>query len=491
MKCEAGSRLSLNDLSLADTAVKLARKKNVSLLLVGGFLRDQHLGRRGRDLDFIVIPGAIAFARAFARKIKGAFILLDAQAGCARVAKKMLDGLWTCDFADLRAADLAGDIKKRDFTINTLVVDLMKVKVSQPLAPACARNARALADIKSGIIRMTGPAAFNDDPLRLLRAFSLSAQTGFKIEGKTLAAVCARIRLIRKVSPERVREELFKILESPRAAVTMRALDKSGLLFTIIPQLQLMESVPKGGYHHLNVWKHSLMVLAMFEKLIRSLSADSDLAAYLNEKIGGGHSRSALVKFACLLHDTGKPETRREIPGGRLTFHAHESVGRDITRIICKQLMMSTAERFALEDMVVLHLRPGYLTNYKTAPERMVFRFMRDAKAEAASILLLSLADQRATRGPLTTEADVQHHADIVLPLVEAFFTAKKLKPFVRLIDGNDLIRELKLKPGPGFKSILAAVDEAQHLGKITSREQALTFAAQYDPKTRDKQVVF
>ena len=477
MKCEGRLFLTLKDLPYVEIAVELARKKKIGFFCVGGFLRDQHLGRSGRDLDFIVIPGAIAFARSFAKKVQGAFILLDAKAGCARVAKKMPDGLWTYDFADLRADDLAGDIKKRDFTINTLVVDMLKLKSDCRIVSACLKNPKALADIKAKTIRMTSPSAFDDDPLRLLRAYSFSAQMGFKIEPETLAAIRPRVRLIRNASPERVREELFKVFESSRAPQTIQALDKCGLLFAVIPQLQLMESVPPGGYHHLNVWKHSLLVLSEFEKLIKELSGDMDLVVYLNEKIGGGHTRSALIKFACLLHDTGKPETRCEMPGGRLSFHGHERVGRDITRIICKQLMMSTAERFALEDMVALHLRPGYLTNFKKAPERMVFRFMRDAKDEAASILLLSLADQRSTRGPLTTADDVRHHADIILPLVEDFFINKKKKPFVRLIDGNDLICELKLKPGPEFKQILIAVDEAQHLGKITTRGQALEFA--------------
>lgn len=467
---------SFSALPQVPSIIELARRKRVTVYLVGGYLRDQYLQRAGRDLDFIVSKGAVAFARAFARKSGGAFILLDAESGCARVAQKTADGLWTYDFADLRARDLAGDIKKRDFTINTLVVDLMKLKADQSILPACLKNVKALADIRSKTIRMTGAAAFDDDPLRLLRAYSLAAQTGFKVEAGTMGAIIPRVRLIRKVSPERVREELFKILETPRAAATFSLMEKSGLLFTILPQLQLMESVPKGGYHHLNVWKHSLLALAEFEKLMKKLPSDPERTAYLSAIVGGGHSRAALIKFACLLHDTGKPETRREMPGGRLSFHGHERVGRDITRIICRQLKLSTAERYALEDMVALHLRPGYLANFPKAPEKMVFRFLRDAKEEAVSVLWLSLSDQRATRGPLTTEKAVRHHEQIVMPLIALFFAKKQEKPFVRLIDGNDLIKELKLTPGPAFKDILAAVDEAQHLGKITTRAQALEF---------------
>ncbi len=488
----------LNDLPEIYSIIELAKRRQVSVFLVGGFLRDQHLkrqARKGADFDFIVTDGAIAFARAFAKKVRGAFVLLDKESGCARVARKLPGGLWTYDFADLRAKDIAGDIRKRDFTINTFVVDLMKLRGNDDILSACRRNPKALADVRARTIRMTGSGAFDDDPLRLLRAYSLSAQTGFSIASSTLAAIRPRVLLIRNASPERVREELFKIFETSRAAVTMRSMARSGLLFAIIPQLKLLESVPKGGYHHLNVWQHSLCALVEFEKLLRSMAGRAQLPDYLAEIVGGGHSRSALIKFACLLHDTGKPETRRNLPDGRVSFHSHERVGRDITRIICRQLKLSTAERYVLEDMVALHLRPGYLTNFKKAPDRMVFRFMRDAKEEAVSLLLLSLADQRATRGPLTSPQDIQHHANIVLPLIELFFAKKREKPFVRLIDGDDLIKELKLAPGPQFKVILAAVEEAQHLGKVKVRAEALAFARQearnFNPDLSVEKAVF
>ncbi len=467
---------TLNDLPEVPSLVALARVRRVTLYLVGGYLRDQYLRRRGRDLDFIVSSGAVMFARAFARKSRGAFILLDAGFGCARVARKTLDGLWTYDFADLRAKDLAGDIRKRDFTMNTLVVDLTTLEPGREILSACRKNPAALADINARKIRMTSPAAFDDDPLRLLRAYSLSAQTGFTIDPQTLAAVASRVRQICQVSPERVRDEFFKILETPRAAVTMNRMAASGLLLAVIPQLQLMESVPKGGYHHLNVWRHSLQALAEVEKLFVSFKADAELSGYLAVIVGGGHSRAALIKFACLLHDTGKPETRKEMPDGRLSFHGHERVGRDMTRIICRQLKVSTAERYALEDMVALHLRPGYMSNFNKAPAKMVFRFLRDAKEEAAAVLLLSLADQRATRGPLTTEKAVRHHETIVRSLLGLFFAKKKEMPFVRLIDGHDLITQLSLPPGPEFKRLLAAVDEAQHLGKVTTSGEALDY---------------
>ena len=175
--------------------------------------------------------------------------------------------------------------------------------------------------------------------------------------------------------------------------------------------------------------------------------------------------------------DHAEVDTKKREPGGRTSFHGHEHTGRRIGRIIAKNLMLSTRERYALEDMVSLHLRPGYLSNFKRPSDKAVFRFFRDARDEAVSILLLSMADQRSTRGPLTTAYDIAHHEAISLPLIGKYFERKKEKPFVRLLTGHDLIKELGLKPGPHFTAILAKVEEAQHLGKALTRDEAMAIA--------------
>jgi len=476
----------LPETSVISLLDKLASSRQQKVFLVGGVLRDAHLGRSGRDLDFAVSCDAILLARKFAKVIKGAFVLLDKDSGCARVAKKRADGLWTYDFADFRAKTLKMDLVRRDFTINTLAVDVKdllnfgdtyEIKEQFRTCP-CKYYAhpKALSDLKSKTIRMAGPKAFKDDPLRLLRAYSLKAQLGFKIHPSTLVRIKAERALIKKVSPERVREELFKILSSSRAASVIKDMDRDGMLFEVIPQVRVMYGVKQGGYHHLDVWKHSLEVLVQLERLLKEHAAHAQLQAYLSEELGGGHSRVAVLKLACLLHDIGKPDTRKKEPGGRTSFHTHEHVGRRIVRIIAQKLMLSTKERYALEDMVTHHLRPGYLANFKRPSDKAVFRYFRDTKDEAASIVLLATADQRSTRGPLTTAYDLKHHQEICLSLLKKSFVKKNEKPFVRLLTGHDLIQELSLEPGPRFSKILSKVDEAQHLGKVTTREAALAF---------------
>ncbi len=453
----------------------IAKKKRAAVYLVGGFLRDLMLGRAQVDFDFAVDKNAVAFARQFAAQIKGAFVLLDEEHGCARVIKKYNGTPWTFDFADFRQKTLKGDIASRDFTVNTLYVDLLKLK--EGVHDTRIMDIRSgIKDLNSKTIRMVSAGAFKDDPLRLMRAYSLQAQLGFKIEAKTAAQIKKDAARIVDVSMERVRDELFKILASPRTFAVFNAMDKAGLLERVMPQLAVMFNVQQGGYHHLDVWKHSLEVLNQLEKIFEGLT-DADLINYLNEKVASDHPRYALVKLAALLHDIGKPDTKK-IEEGRTSFHTHEHVGRRITTIIAKQLKLSVRERHMVEDMVLYHLRPGYLSNFKKPSDKSVFRYFRDTKDEAAAVLVLSLADQRSTRGPLTTEYDQKHHEKICTELLKQYFAAKKETPRVRLITGNDLIKKLKLKPSPLFSKILTSVEEEHALGKITTRDEALALAA-------------
>ncbi len=459
----------------------LARARRIKIYLVGGFLRNYFLGRSVKrnevlDFDFAVSRDALKVARLFARRIKGAFVLLDQGRGCARVVKKERPGTLIFDFADFRARTLRGDLAHRDFTINALCVDIQDLGKITDLFKILLNFKRSARDLKAKTIRMVSRRSFKEDPLRLMRAFSLKAAFDLTIEPKTLKRIKQDRDLLKSVSSERVRDELFKILATSRAAENLKAMDRIGLLSVVIPQIRVMYDVPQGGYHHLDVWPHSLETVHQLEKVFLKLKGPEDLWAYLNEKLGGDHPRFALMKLAALLHDIGKPETKKQ-EKDRMSFHGHEHVGKSIVRHVARMLKISRRECYCLEDMVRWHLRPGYLSDFKNPSERSIFRYFRDTKEEAVGILLLSLADQRSTRGPLTSEEDQRHHERIVMRLIDKYFKEKRKKPFVRLINGHDLINELKLMPSPLFAKILKAVEEKQVVGEIETREEALEFA--------------
>ena len=328
---------------------ELAKRKKAKIYLVGGFLRDHLLGVKKQDFDFSVEKDALKIARSFANKIKGAYVLLDEERKCARVVKKQKGEIYTFDFADFRAKTFSLDLSHRDFTINTLSVDLQDIGKETEIEDVIKDRKAAIKALKSKKIIMTSVRVFKEDPLRMMRAFSLRAVLGFKIDKKTKEQIKKDVNLICNVSYERIREELFKILKSSSAAATLKEMDSISLLEKIIPQLRIMFDCKQGGYHHLDVWLHSLETVAKVEELVEELRGDQEVQKYLDEPISAQHPRISLIKFAALVHDIGKPDTRKK-EKERLSFHGHERVGEKFVREISRMMV------FILYLSVVLNL---------------------------------------------------------------------------------------------------------------------------------------
>lgn len=457
-----------------ETIVSLARREGEEIYLVGGFLRDIVLGREKEplDLDFSLRKGAIDFGRRLARILKCGFVVLDKEHGCCRLVlrKPHVPTEATFDFVDFRGATLKEDLRKRDFTINTLAVRL-------PLEGGELFDFfGAQKDMAKKVIRAVDERCFDEDPLRVLRAFSLGAIFGFQIEPRTLRFIKAKKEMLKDAAGERMRDELFKILGVEDAWRHICLLDKNGVLEVVIPQVSVMHNVKQGGYHHLDVWGHSMETVRKIEEVIHHLKGRQDIDAYLDEPLAGGRRRRQFVKLAALLHDIGKPKAY-EVKAGKTMFHGHERIGRIISDSVSERLKLSTRERFALDTIIFWHLRPGYLADNEVLTSRAVRRYFRDTEEEAVSVLLVSIADQRATRGPLATPQSRIKHEKISFSLIERYFEQLKQKPLTRLISGTDLIKKLKLTPGPIFSVILDAVEEAQAEGRVKTKQQALALA--------------
>jgi len=466
----------------------IAKKNKVQIYLVGGFLRDLILKkeRDDFDLDFTLKKDAMKVAKSVARKLKANFVVLDKERGCARVVYNKGEKTFTLDFADFRDATLQKDLLRRDFTINTLAVDLGRIRSKAKFKQIVIDPYNGSKDLKKGIIRMVSKFSLEDDPLRIVRAFSLAAILNFKIEPKTMKKLKQLKDKVPTVAYERIRDELFKVLKLDNSIDYLKLMDRFGILEKIIPHINVMRNVKQGAYHHLDVWRHSLETVLQLERLFKEkeLINSLDMRNYLEQDIVFNRSKKALMKFGALLHDIGKPKAKKQKEGKTL-FYGHERIGRDITNNIVELLKLSTKERDALEKMIFWHLRPGYLADTRMPTQRAIFRYFRDTAEEGISILLISLADQRATRGPLTDPASRKRHEKVIKDLIEYYFRKQKEKPMVRLIDGNDLIKKLKLKPAPIFSKILSRVEEAQAEGKIKTKREALELAKKIAKKSK------
>ncbi|MFA5320686.1 MAG: HD domain-containing protein [Candidatus Omnitrophota bacterium] len=468
------------DIKLFKLVAAQAKKSGRKVYLVGGFLRDLFLSRRKEnpDMDFAVDKGAVSFGRALNVSLKAGFVVLDRERGCCRLVKKTRSGItYTLDFSDFRAAGgIEQDLGKRDFTVNALAVESGFIAAGDlrgHIIDVCG----SLADLRAGKVGLVSPESFDDDPLRIMRAFSLCAIFGFKADREVLRQAAAKCPSLSGVSGERVRDELYKILESKGSYAVLKLMDDKGVLRQALPETDVMRGVRQGPYHHLDVWKHSLESVRQLELLLADLGRHPGLKAYLLEEIISGRRRLGLLKLGTLLHDIGKPAARKR-RGRRMIFHGHELLGARIACRIAERLKLSRVEQDALRKMVFCHLRPGYLADNEVVTARAKFRYFRDTGAEAGSILLLSMADQRSTRGPLTSDESRAQHERICGLLLKEYFKELGRKVLPRLVDGNDLMRRFGLAPSPVVGKLLAGLEELRAIGRIGTREQAFGAAA-------------
>lgn len=475
------SLFKLSQHNLLRVILGFAKRRKIRLYLVGGILRDILLNREKAniDFDFCLKKNAIGFTQKLAKELKAGFVVLDKEHGACRLVKRIKDKVYTLDFTDFRGRDLKEDLLHRDFSINSFALDLEDVFINQNPQESIIDPYRGRQDLKSKIIRAVNEKAFDEDPLRILRAFSLSAIFGFRIEKDTLKLIRAKRDKLAKVSSERIRDELFKILDRPNSYEYLVELDKLKILRNIIPEIEIMRGVKQGPYHHLDVWQHTLETVRQLENLLGGLKRNKEVSDYLNEDISSERKRRALIKLGALLHDIGKPQAMfRE--DGKTKFHGHERVGLEITQDITKRLRLSNDELESLKKMVLWHLRPGYLADNEEITPRATFRYFRDTAQEGASTLLISIADQRATRGPLTSRKSRLHHEKVVLGLIKEYFRKKKEKKLPRFISGDDLINKFKLEPSPLIGKILREIEELQAIGKIKNKKEALQAARIY-----------
>ncbi len=475
----------------SQTASFLARlagflsREGIQSYLVGGSVRDGLLRRQTGDIDLAVVCEALAVARKVAEDFAGKFVLLDEANKVARVVLPEVG--WHLDFAEVRG-DIEQDLGCRDFTIDAMAIALeqvtgprSEVQIIDPLGGS--------RDLERRLVRAVSDSAFQDDPLRLLRAVRLEAELGFTIDGDTESLIKDQCQLISGVSGERVRDELCYILAVPDATPFLRRLDKLGLLMAVMPELEAMKGSTQPKEHYWDVFDHSLETVAAVERLLTAISQQqkdilpsaswsSDIAAHFAEEIVVGRSRGGLLKLAALLHDIAKPLTKSIEKNGKMRFLGHGQKGADMVATIMERLRFSSRETKMVSQMVQHHLRPGQLADVEEMPtQRAIYRYFRDTAEVGIDTLFLSLADHLATRGPMLDAEGWQLHLQKTQYILGQWFEEQTTVRPPKLISGHDLMDRFGLTPGPQIGQILEAVREAQAAGEIETREQALAFA--------------
>lgn len=478
------------------TVLQLAGERGAQVWLVGGAVRDALLGRSVHDWDFAVDQDALGLARAVADALGGAYFPLDVERGAGRVILTDADTTrLELDFAVLRGADLEADLGTRDFTVNALAIDEMGALVDLT---------GGQADLDARCIRATNECAFQDDPVRLLRAVRMEAELGFEIEPQTVARVRCDAMLLAQPSAERVRDEFVRLLAVQDAVVYLRRLDEFGLLSLVVPELEFLKGVTQSSPHRFDVWRHTLLVVDTLEGVIAAVtgrevgsrtlagvlsSAWGDIARSLNQfaddvvthlavEVSSGRDRAGLLKLAALLHDIGKPQTWSQEEDGRIHFYNHELVGAQMAAMRLQELQFSRDEVERMRVLVGQHLRPAHLARAERVTRRAVYRYFRATGCAGVDVVLLCLADHLATWGPDLQDHRWARRLEVAETLLtHCFERYEETVDPPPLVTGGDLLAELGMSPGPEIGRLLETLREAQAAGEVQTREEALALA--------------
>lgn len=444
----------------ATSIVQTLRQQGLQAYLVGGCVRDLLLQREPKDYDVATnaTPQQVMgiFPETYAVGAQFGVVLVpapdsDVASTGAEVTSKS-DAVEVATFrsdigySDGRhpdevrfSRDPQEDVARRDFTINGMLLD--------PVSGEVLDFVGGRSDLQAGIIRTIGDPEqrFAEDKLRMLRAVRFAARFEYTIETSTFAAMQKLAAQIEVVSRERIRDELTRMLTEGRARRAFLLLDASGLLDHILPDISAMKGVQQPPEFHPegDVFVHTLLLLDNLP-----------------------NPCALTLAWGALLHDVGKPPTFRVAPD-RIRFDGHVEVGVKMAEKICRDLRFSNDETEQILALVDNHMRFGHATRMK---ESTLKRFLRMPAFDEH--LALHRADCLASHRNLGTYEFIQQK--------RAEIPAEKMRP-VPLVTGDDLIAAGHL-PGPRFREILTAVEDAQLEGRLPSRDAALEFVRREFP---------
>ena len=418
---------------------RLADAQGVRAFVVGGYVRDHYLRRPSTDIDVVVVGSGIALAEALGREL-GAKVSVFRTFGTAMVRAGGIEvefvgarkESYTHDSRkpQVEAGTLEDDQRRRDFTINAMAWSLNGDTFGELVDPF-----DGMSDLEECTIRTPcdPDVTFSDDPLRMMRAVRFVAQLGFRIEPETAEALSDMVDRIEIVSAERVRDELVKLLLSDRPRAGIEALVDSGLADIVLPEIPALQLEIDEHHRHKDVFEHTMIVI---ERAV-ALETGPD---------GPVPAPDLTLRLAALLHDIGKPKTRRFEAGGKVSFHRHDAVGAKMTRKRLKALHFDHHMVEDVSELVNLHLRfHGYVEEPWT--DSAVRRYVKDAGPLYERLNRLTRADTTTQnkRKAMMFSAAMDEMEQRVRDLKEKEdFDA--IRPD---LNGDEIMQLLSIEPGP------------------------------------------
>lgn len=425
---------------------------NAEAFVVGGYVRDIFLKRESKDIDVVVLGSGIELAKNIAHHLgDGVHVNYFKNFGTAMIKYHDLE----IEFVGARkesyrrdsrkpiveSGSLEDDQKRRDFTINAMAIHLTEKNFGELVDPF-----NGVGDLQDKLIRtpQDPDITFSDDPLRMMRAIRFAAQFHFSIDGRAWEAIMKNKERMSIVSVERITDELNKIMLSPKPSVGFNLLFDSGLLPIIFPQLCLLHGVDVvNGQGHKDNFYHTLQVL--------------DNVARVTDDLW--------LRWAALLHDIAKPQTKRYDAQSGWTFHGHEDKGARMVKHIFRHFKLPMNEKMKfVEKMVQLHLRPIVLA-MDHVTDSAIRRLLFDAGDDIDFLMVLCHAD-------VTTKNEYKikkykENFEVVKSKLKEVEEKDKVRNWQPPVSGEDIMTVFRIKPGREVGEIKSAIREAILEGEI------------------------
>ena len=450
----------LNELDHFEIISNLADLNNLEVFIVGGYVRDLILGRGINEIDYLIIGDGPSFAKLLAKELNVKKVNIFKNFGTAHFSYNNTD----FEFVGARKESynkdsrnpkveigtFEDDINRRDFTINTLAISLNKLNYGDLID-----NFTGINDLNSKIIKtpLDPLETFNDDPLRIMRAFRFASQLNFNVDEKILEAAQKLSERLKIVSQERITDEFFKILKSEKPSVGLKLMQDTNVMSVVFPEIANLAGVDqRKDFHHKEVFLHTLEV-------VDNISEVSD---------------NVWLRFAALVHDIAKPKTKRFAEGIGWTFHGHEEMGARMMKKIFSNLKLPLGKINYIEKLIRLHLRPIALVS-DNVTDSAIRRLSANAGEDLDDLITLCRADI-TSKNPAKVSKYLNNY-DVVMQKVKDVQEKDNLRAFQSPIKGEEIMKICNLKPSKSVGIIKNAIEEAILEGEISNTyEDALKY---------------
>lgn len=454
----------LKSFSFYSALVETQNQTGFQVFVVGGYIRDIILNREKDEIDFLVLGSGIEFAQKLAKKLKIKNVSVYKNFGTAHFRLNDLD----LEFVGARkesykrnsrnpkveAGTFEDDINRRDFTINTLAFSIAEGKIIDKFG--------GIEDIENKLIRtpLDPKKTFDDDPLRIMRAFRFASQLQFEVEEHTFNAASEMSERLIIVSQERITDEFMKILASPKPSVGLKLLYDSNVMKVIFPEIAALGGVEqKKEYHHKDVFLHTCEVVDNISK------ATDDV----------------FLRFAALVHDIAKPITKKFVDGIGWTFHGHEDIGARWMKRIFTRMKLPMNKLEYVEKLVRLHLRPIALVD-EIVTDSAIRRLIVQAGEDLNDLITLCRADI-TSKNPNKVKKYLNNYEKVIARVKEVE-EKDKLRAFQSPVRGDEIMKICNIPPSKTVGLIKSAIEEAIIEGEIGNNYEE---AYRYLLKIKDK----